>query len=724
MTRISPSHTVVDFGIPGIGSYVWHVAENRLEWSEELLFLYGISEPPAGDSGFAALVHPDDRVRVEAETSAFLAGGDRFVHEFRILRPDGSVRRVHDRGVIERARDGRVLRIRGVNVDVTASQARISPLTQTPRADAVARNEKRLRLAQEAGGVASWEYDIGSGEVTWSASARHLFQVEPGWQPSYAGFLDLVHPEDRARVRAAIEEAVAQNAPLDHVFRIMTPSGVRWLESRARIVREDATGRSCLMGVDIDVTAEHERAEAQRAAEERLRAILDTMPPAVWSARSDGTRDYFNRRWYEMTGLPENAGADGWEQALHPDDRASVAAASRESLATGASLEIEARIRHADGTYRWHMCRARPVHAADGAVERWYGTCTDIDARRRLEERLRLGEARLQLALDASNAVGTWDWDLVADVFEVDARFARLLGLPEDFTGAAAPKSAFFEAILPEDLAGAQADVAAAVEYGGAFATTYRVRIAGGGVRWISSRGVCIKDESGAPLRFVGVVIDVTQMKAAEEARALLAHELAHRIKNVFGLLGAIASMSARGRGTELEAYASDLRGRFRSLSTALIYAQPGISQLARDRRPVTILALARALLAPFEPGEAGRIAIGGADAPATDDETTGLALLLHELATNAVKYGALARETGRVVLDGREEEGAYVLTWREEGGPVVDAAPARTGFGLQMIERTIATQLKGSVALDWRPEGLVATLRLAETGCAQGARD
>lgn len=111
-------------------------------------------------------------------------------------------------------------------------------------------------------------------------------------------------------------------------------------------------------------------------------------------------------------------------------------------------------------------------------------------------------------------------------------------------------------------------------------------------------------------------------MKTAEQARELLAHEFAHRIKNVFSLLGAIASMSARGRSAELEVYAADLRGRFRSLSTALTYAQPGISQLARDRRPVTIVALARALLSPFEPGVAhsdrrcGRVGY---------DETTGL---------------------------------------------------------------------------------------------------
>ena len=117
-------------GIPGVGTYSWFVTEDRLEWSAGLLAIYGLGRRPCAEFEFVTLVHPDDRVRVEAETSAYLEAGAEYQHEFRIVRPDGEVRRVLDRGRIERSADGTAVAFYGMNVDVTA------PATPAPSAGA------------------------------------------------------------------------------------------------------------------------------------------------------------------------------------------------------------------------------------------------------------------------------------------------------------------------------------------------------------------------------------------------------------------------------------------------------------------------------------------------------------------------------------------------------------------------------------------------------------
>lgn len=698
----------------GVGSWEFTVATSEVVWSDSARRLFGVSPSwqPSYES-FLGLVHPADRERVRATVEDAIAQGAAVDQEFRIITPDGRLRWVASRAQVYSRDDPARMRLMGVGIDITS----LKETEQTLRA-----REAELETVQAAAGLAELEVDLlRDDEAVYSPAYSAMHGLAHGTVEHRADWLERVHPEDRDRTLAAVEAALAGTGDgFEIEYRIvLSRRAVRWIEATMRIERDDGGRPVRLVGAHRDVTARREREEALRAGEDRLRAILDTMPPAVWSARADGTRDYFNKRWYEMTGLPESDGVDHWDEALHPDDWPAVEAGWRESIATAEPLEVEARLRHADATYRWHLCRARPIRGPTGAVERWYGTCSDIDTRKRLEERLRLSEARLQLALDASDVVGTWDWHVPADVVYADARFARLFGVPTEMAAAGAPVSFYLAGLDERDRDRVEAEAMRVAREGGVFATEYRIPAPEGGVRWISARGYADRDETGRTTRFLGAIVDVTELKAVQEARELLARELAHRIKNVFGLLGAIASMSARGRGPEVEGYAADLRARFLSLSRALVYAQPGVSLLAADRAPVTVLGLARELLAPFAPPGPERLTISGDDAPVEGDVTTGLALVLHELATNALKHGALSDGGGRVTLAGRRDGTDYLLAWTEEGGPPVAGPPARTGFGLQMAERTLTRQMHGGIDLDWRPEGLRAVLRM--TGLSGG---
>ncbi len=158
------------------------------------------------------------------------------------------------------------------------------------------------------------------------------------------------------------------------------------------------------LGVFFREVTEHKRAEEElRASERRFRQIADTMPQMVWVTHPDGRHEYFNRRWYEFTGVPEGSlGGEGWEGLFHPDDDARVRAHWKRNLQSGEPYEIEYRLRRGiDGKYCWFLCRALPVRDQEGRIYRWFGTCTDIDEFKRVENALRETHDRLQTVMSS-----------------------------------------------------------------------------------------------------------------------------------------------------------------------------------------------------------------------------------------------------------------------------------------------------------------------------------
>jgi two-component sensor histidine kinase len=232
-----------------------------------------------------------------------------------------------------------------------------------------------------------------------------------------------------------------------------------------------------------------------------------------------------------------------------------------------------------------------------------------------------------------------------------------------------------------------------------------------GELRWIVARGRCGRDSLGANRRFSGAVIDITERKRAEEGQELLAKELSHRIKNIFTVIGGMVSLSASGTSEEVKGFAANLRRRLQALARAHEYVRPQGGEARPTEGATTLKGLLATLLAPYGAEEAGRMRLAGDDVPVGVKAATSLALILHELATNAAKYGALSRPEGGVAITGERLGERFGLTWRERGGPAVQGPPERRGFGTLLAERGAITQLGGSIAQDWAREGL--TLRL-----------
>lgn len=232
----------------------------------------------------------------------------------------------------------------------------------------------------------------------------------------------------------------------------------------------------------------------------------------------------------------------------------------------------------------------------------------------------------------------------------------------------------------------------------------YRIiRPSDGAVRWILAKAEIERDSSGKAVRLLGAHIDITARREAEEQRNLIARELVHRIANIFSVITSIVGLSARSHPGSRE-FAQSLISRLGALHRAhRLMVTP---EAAND----TLIGLARRVMEPYSEQGRERVRIEGDDVAIGRQASTGLALVFHELATNAVKYGALSAPEGLVVISTRREGDRIIFCWDESGGPFVEAEPGRQGFGSVLVDRTVRKQLDADLVFDWRKTGLKVT--------------
>ena len=216
----------------------------------------------------------------------------------------------------------------------------------------------------------------------------------------------------------------------------------------------------------------------------------------------------------------------------------------------------------------------------------------------------------------------------------------------------------------------------------------------------------------GAPVHCVSISRDVTERLRIEQENAVLVGELAHRIKNMFAVVDGVIGLSARGDNA-VAPFVTALRARILSLGRAVAYVIPSHSRAASDVGRHTLHGLLGVLLGPY--GDASRIRIAGDDLPVGRTATTSIALVANELATNALKYGALSLADGLVTVTTRQAGTDLEMVW-EEQGPAAATAPAAgaaEGFGTLLLENAVTRQLGGRIARDWGPQGLVVSIAL-----------
>ena len=222
-----------------------------------------------------------------------------------------------------------------------------------------------------------------------------------------------------------------------------------------------------------------------------------------------------------------------------------------------------------------------------------------------------------------------------------------------------------------------------------------------------------VRDEAGEVAGILCIVCETTERVEAEERQTLLLRETNHRLKNVFAMVDAMITMSVRSSRTPQE-FAQSLRGRLGALLRAKELVHPGIigPEQAESER-TTVDALVRTILHPYEASSRPGISVSGPNVHVGANAATGLALALHESATNAVKYGALSKPDGAVRVEWRTRGDELQLEWTETGGPPLVGAPKTRGFGSVLTERSIVSQLGGRIDYDWQGGGLKLTLNI-----------
>ncbi|WP_175494007.1 sensor histidine kinase [Microvirga guangxiensis] len=445
------------------------------------------------------------------------------------------------------------------------------------------------------------------------------------------------------------------------------------------------------------------------ATENQFAVLAESLPQLVWSARSDGSHDYFNRRWHEFTGLTlEQCAGEGWQRTVHPKDLPEVQAQWRRSIETGAPYECEYRIRNAAGWYEWVLSRAIPIQDLSGDTMRWFGTSTNIDAQKKAEEAVRSLESRYRLALEAAN-LGTWQIDLQKNEILWDEGACALYRIPHEGSFSL-PFDQVIAMVHPDDREALQARIAKACDpqSDGHYESEYRAILPDKTLRWFRSVGQAVFADGERPhaVTLSGVVSDITDRHAFEEAQQLLTRELNHRVKNLFAIANGMVSMTARTAKDPKE-MATALRGRLSALSRAHELVQPAAAMMHGSGADVELARLCEAVLEPYRQSGTDRVAIEGPSVRIGSTTTTSLALVLHELATNAAKYGSLSIPEGHLSIQWTIHDGTVDLLWTERDGPPVESAPDFQGFGTQLSQRSIAGQLGGTLEQEWLSEGL-----------------
>lgn len=384
--------------------------------------------------------------------------------------------------------------------------------------EAVRRSEERLRLVQEATGLA--DFEATPDRITQvSESLIDQTGLPPGTTSlAFEEWMAIVHPDDRKLFEQNMMFNVQQDT-VECAFRIIRPDNgeVRWIRSHTRLKRDAEGNAVACIGAHLDITERKLAEDELRASEERLRLVQEATGLADFEAGADGIA-LLSARFVEQSGLPSGTRTmahDQWLEVVHPDDRDRVAQDIKQSLGMDQAFQCEFRIVRPDnGDVRWISSRTKVERSADGVPIRTIGGHLDITERKAAEDALRESEERFRLAAEAAG-LGVWDYDLAEDRRQWSDRLREIMGIGPDVE----PTMAIAEACVhPADRGKFVRTLrqARAID-AGRFEASFRVRRADGTVRWVTLNGWRTYKAGSQLRRIIMTARDVTDEKTAEE---------------------------------------------------------------------------------------------------------------------------------------------------------------------------------------------------------------
>jgi PAS domain S-box-containing protein len=457
--------------------------------------------------------------------------------------------------------------------------------------------------------------------------------------------------------------------------------------------------------------------EALRESEERFAGILRQTAVGVIQCELDGLFLLANKRFCEIVGrTAEELLTLRVPDITHPDDRENDAELRQRLVADGVPFIVEKRYMRPDGSYVWVSVNVSLMRSADGKPQHFIGVAQDVTQRKSAESILRKKEADLRLVLDSATD-GVYCVDTGGITTMCNAAFLRMLGIDreEDAIGRklhdvihhTRPDGSPYPEVECPIYRAAKDGVPAHVEYELFFrfdGTSFPIEY------WVNP---IFRDgeRQGAVCTF----IDITERRRAQEQQNLLMQELNHRIKNLFAIASGIVALSAR-TATSPKQYAANILGRLDALAAAhelIRPTRPGATDTAGE--PSSLDALLRKILSPYtaqpDVPDSARVVMDGPFVALSVRAVTTLALVIHELATNAAKYGALSVEEGRLRITWISAADTLVMKWEESGGPALTGLPTSEGFGTVLSNHSVRSQLGGTLSRQWDERGLSVEL-------------
>jgi PAS domain S-box-containing protein len=381
-----------------IGSWSFTPDGNREYWSAEWFDILGWDPargvPPIPD--YLNLVHPDDRERVRSVIERMIEKGEGCDERYRILHPQRGVRWIRGVGmpVFE---NGVLTRFAGTSMDITEEET----LTQELK-----RSEAYLAEAQSMSHTGSFGWVVSTGEIFWSEETFRIFEYDPATKPTVELVLQRTHPEDKDFVRQVIDRSAREGNDFDLEHRLLMPDkSIKYLHVIAHLRTNNSEDLE-FIGAVRDVTAAKMAQQKLKQDEAELRQLINFVPEHVLVMKPDGTRICGNQAMLDYFGisLQEVQADDFYTRVVHPDDVANGALRDLErAVARGAAWEAELRLRRDDGEHRWFLIRSNPLHDEHGNIIRRYATATDIDDRKRAEERVQKENVALREEIDKAS---------------------------------------------------------------------------------------------------------------------------------------------------------------------------------------------------------------------------------------------------------------------------------------------------------------------------------
>ena len=712
---------------------VWEraIPSGEGRWDRHMFRLFGIP-PGDGTPAFDVAeqrVHPEDRVGEPYRRSMRAAG--LYEYHYRIVSPDGSVRRVHSHWEVKNSPQGVPDRAIGLLVDDTEVYQ---------LADAFNKANAQLKIAVELGNIAFWRHDLTLNRIFYNDRAFQILGIPPVPEGlTLAQVRALIHPDDMPQVLATAEQALNTNEPVDMEARYRRADGGWIYVLTRRVVHRDDSGKPIeFIGVALDVSTQVEKLRQASELAKRLDIAVSAAGVGVWSRDPKDARASWNEQMFKITGRPMHLGGptrDEWiYQIVHPDDRAAIQSARAGISPDTMSVEHECRIVRPDGEVRWLVNRARR-EMRDG-VMMVFGVTLDVTERVRAEAELRSVNERVALAA-RSVGMGTWEWNVDTCEAVWDEAMFRLRGMePQAQALNAAQRLAMTH---PDDVEAVKRDLREAAT--NTAPTTYEFRVVwpDGKVRWLASRSTPAPDAHGRSNRRIGVNWDVTETKNAEvnrrerevalresKAKSEFLSRMSHELRTPLNAVLGFAQLLLIGK----EPLQPQQRGKLAHIQSAgehllaliddvLDLSSLESDQLKLDLQPVPLTEVLHEALPLVESlAHAQGVTIHAEQlAGVLLGDRIRLRQMMINLLSNAIKYN---RPQGRVTVSSQLTDGDVTFHVHDTGRGMTEDQLAHlfepfnrlgleregiegTGIGLAVV-KALAARMQGEVSVSSQP--------------------